>query len=613
MGEKAKVKETVNLFSKVWQLPSFKRILFNIIISTLVLSLLLSIFQTIKNSIDIFLNTFITYAFVYVISILLGILLMYIVIQKKDSPLDARRTAGAAQFGILFWVILGGAGGLIDLIVSTNHFENRMLMLGVSVAYVFFAFLLNGLSDHHPARTFFAAMIPVILWYSLMVIIPNYSLIPSLPVNWAIIGIGSTLVFTLAVWYIFRAVSHPFERDLGLNGPELLRAFGYDYLMENPEPFEKIIKKISTMQDIPLNIILFKTDNVLKAVGVVLHIHPGPFRDIGSSGLPYAIMKHIEEKYKVHSFVLHGTCTHHQNLTDKEDYPRIMEEIDRLIHETKVSDDLVGPLWMDRGKFKVWALYADSDAVLISTSAPEYTDDIALEVGLEAIRKIKSENPALVNIAIADAHNCINDDAVSVMPGDDDASLYLESLITSVDQSINKKKSSFSLGIAHLVPEGISQKDGMGPGGITALVIENQSEKTCFVVVDGNNVEPKFRELVIDEIKEIGLHQGDILTTDTHLVNAISLSSKGYPPVGRHCPDETLKAIRQTILLADKNLEPMSVGFGFGHVQNLPTYGEKGFDTLTQDIVEAAGIAKRVGIASTGTAFLISLILSFFI
>ena len=613
MGEKAKVKETVNLFSKVWQLPSFKRILLNIVISTLVLSLLLSIFQTIRNTIDSFLSTLIAYTFVYVISILLGTLLMYIVIQKKDSPLDARRTAGASQFGILFWVILGALGGLIDLIASTNYFEDRMLMLGVSVAYVFFAFLLNGLSDQHRARTFFAAMIPVILWYSLMVIIPNYSLIPMLPANWAIIGIGSTLAFTLAVWYIFRAVSKPFERDLGLNGPELLRAFGYDYLMENPEPFEKIIRKISTMQDIPLSIILFKNNNALKAVGVVLYIHPGPFRDLGSSGLPHAIMKHIEEKYKVHSFVLHGTCTHHQNLTDKEDYPRIMKEIDRLIQETKVSDNIVGPVWMDCGKFKVWALYADSDAMLISTSAPEYTDDIALEVGLEAIAKIKSENPALENIAIADAHNCINDDAVSVMPGDDDASLYVESLATSVNQSIIEKKSSFSIGIAHIAPEGISEKDGMGPGGVTALVIEKQSEKTCFVVVDGNNVEPGFRELVIDEIKKIGLNQGDILTTDTHLVNAISLSSKGYPPVGRHCPEKTLEAIKQTILLADKNLKPMSVGFGFGQVQDLPTFGEKGFDTLTQDIVEAARIAKRVGIASTGTAFLISLILSFFI
>ncbi len=456
MGEKAKVKETVRLYSKVWQLPTFRRIILNLVVSMLILSFSLSIFQSVKNSFDSFIITFLAYTLVYGLSMLIGTLLMYTIIRKKDSPLDARRTAGAAQFGVVFWVIIGILGGLIDLLSGLVFFENRLLMLGLSVAYVFFAFLLTGLSDHSSFRTFFAAMIPVFFWYSLMAIIPVFSLIPMLPATWIIIGAGSTFVFTLAVYYIFQAVSKPFERDLGLNGPELLRAFGYEYRMENPEPVEKLIRQIATSQDIPIDVIAFKSEQNLAAVGVVLYIHPGPFRDLGSSGLPYEIMMHIKEKYGVQSFVLHGTCTHHQNLTDKLDYPRVMAEIDRLISDIDVDEKLAGPHWVDSGKFKIWAMYSHDDALLISTSAPEYTDDIALEIGREAIQRIRTEIPAIRNISIADAHNCINDEAVSVMPGDSDAELYKSEITESVKASIENIKSTFLMGIANDIPLGIS-------------------------------------------------------------------------------------------------------------------------------------------------------------
>ena len=53
------------------------------------------------------------------------------------------------------------------------------------------------------------------------------------------------------------------------------------------------------------------------------------------------------------------------------------------------------------------------------------------------------------------------------------------------------------------------------------------------------------------------------------------------------------------------------VGLGFGKASNLRTYGEKGFDTLTQDVAEAAGIAKRVGLRVGGGSILLYIILAF--
>ncbi|MGY5853134.1 MAG: DUF2070 family protein [Candidatus Thorarchaeota archaeon] len=613
MGEKAKVKETVRLYSKVWQLPTFQRIILNLVLCAVGLSIILAFMRNIPFSVVGYRGSLLTYLVIYVTSMLIGTILMYAVVRKKDSPLDARRTAGSAQFGVIFWVVLGVIGGLLDLVLVIDFFEIRFLLLGLGVAYVFFAFLLTGLSDHHPVRNFIAAMIPAILWFALIAGFHDFPPIANLPLSSWLSFLITLTVYTAAVHIIFRAVSKPFERDLGLNGPELLRAFGYDYLMDNSEPFEKLITQIAEIQDIPLDVMVFKNDAGLAAVGVVLYVHPGPFRNLGSSGLPSTIMKYVTDKYNVPAFVMHGTCTHHQNLTNKMDFEPVLREIDQLIANTQVHETMSGPHWVEEGKFKVWTIIAGDSALAVSTSAPEFTDDIALEVSRTAVEKTVHEIPILSHLATVDAHNCIDDDAVSVMPGDEDAAAYIQAISSAVGKTVDMPHTEVSMGIGQLFPEFISAKEGMGPGGITALVLESSGKKSVFVTLDGNNVEPGYREKVIDRLTSEGFDAVEILTSDTHVVNAISLSSKGYPPIGCCEPERMLDAISEVAEIAGQSMNPVSVGLGFGEVRGLRTFGEKGFDTLTQDIAEAAGIAKRVGAATASIAFLISLIAIFFL
>ncbi|MFW9846433.1 MAG: DUF2070 family protein, partial [Candidatus Thorarchaeota archaeon] len=135
--------------------------------------------------------------------------------------------------------------------------------------------------------------------------------------------------------------------------------------------------------------------------------------------------------------------------------------------------------------------------------------------------------------------------------------------------------------------------------------------EVVLISVDGNNMEPGFREEAIRILKTQGFNDAEVLTTDTHVVNAISLSSRGYPPVGMNKPQETLEAI---IIAANKARETVSLvkmGLGFGDVKGLCTFGERGFDVLTQDIAEAAGIAKKVGIRAGSLMFLLTLLLTF--
>ncbi len=614
MGEKAKVKETVRLYTKIVQLPTYQRILTIHVILTTCISFLSAAVKTFTAVTTDFYGTWLMYLLLLGIPVLLGTILLYLIGSSEGSPLDARRTAGATMFGFIIWYVLSIIGVAVDAVLATQGYDMKFLMLGASIAYFMFAFIIHSLSDHSIYRHFTAALTPIVIWLLLENYLPIINpALPTLGTYWYVTTILIIVIPSLVVQYIYRAVSVPFERDLGINGPQALRPFGYDLLADNPEPLETILTKIATIQSVPMEILLFKDSERIVACGVIEYIHPGPFRDIGSSGLPSAIMQHIQEKHGVPAFVLHGSCTHHQNLTTKKDFPIVLDEIDRLIKETQTYPTVSGPHWTDGDKFKTWTLFVGSDVLTISTSAPDFTDDIALEVGYDTANMIRKQIPDIRGVSIVDAHNCINDDAVSVMKGDPEASEYVGTVSAAVFTTINENRSKLEMGMYTVHPDNITSKEGIGPGGVSVVILKTAEQEMALVSVDGNNVKPGFREEVISILKNQGFDNAEITTTDTHVVNAVSSSSKGYPPVGSNKPEETLEHIGIAATKARELVRPASAGLGFGKVENIRTFGEKGFDILTQDVAEAAGVAKRVGLRLGGIAFLALTLISFLI
>ncbi len=610
MGEQAKVKETVKLYSKVWQLPTYRGIIIRMVAMALVSSSILAILEFIVNGSGQSLLTFFYYVVVLIVTTFLGSGILYALVRKEGSPLDARRTLGSVQFGIIFWYSLGTLGGIIDFILATN-IEVKFWTLGMGLGYLAFAFLVTGLSDYHPVRNLVAAMMPALVWTIIISTLSSMGvMILTLSDYWVIIFVVVIVIGGIAVHHIFKSVSMPFERDLGINGPALLRAFGYDYLVENPEPLETLLTEISVVQDVPMELIVFRSGETLISVGVILYVHPGPFRDIGSSGLPSEIIRHIKTKYGVQAFILHGSCTHHQNLTNKEDYRIVFDEIDNLIGSAEVHEIASGLHWSDHGKFKVWTFFVGEDVLAITTSAPEFTDDISLEVGRAAAETARESAPGIRYVALSDAHNCIDHDAVSLMSGDPDEESYIEAVKDAIASNFGNPRGKVAIGVHQIVPDYIASKEGMGPGGITVIILEVNSVRNALVSIDGNNVEPGYRERIQETLLSMGFDTAEVTTTDTHVVNAISLSSKGYPPVGQYKPDEILESIKQATSRAEENLTQCEVGLAFGEAKGIRTFGEKGFDVLTQDVAEAAKIAKRTGIIAGGLAFIAYLVLS---
>jgi putative membrane protein len=121
----------------------------------------------------------------------------------------------------------------------------------------------------------------------------------------------------------------------------------------------------------------------------------------------------------------------------------------------------------------------------------------------------------------------------------------------------------------------------MGFGGITVIVVKVGEQKTAYVVIDGNNMVSGLREKILSSLKSMDISEGEVFTTDTHSVNAVILSDRGYHPIGEAMDHEKLIGyIKEATLAAVSDLERAKAAARSITVPNVKVIGEKKLETL---------------------------------
>jgi len=212
-------------------------------------------------------------------------------------------------------------------------------------------------------------------------------------------------------------------------------------------------------------------------------------------------------------------------------------------------------------------------------------EDIPLEVGssinLEASRYFK-------NVAVVDAHNSINE--VRAMTEDEIDSLK-ETARQSVETASGTSMSSFRMGTSKVDLSLYRLSQGIGLGGAAILLVEAEGQLSAYITIDGNNMKAGFREKLLEELQKIGVNEGEVMTTDTHMVNGIVPARLGYYPVGEAVDeDEILARIVNGVSEARRNLEDAEVACMSGKIK-VTALGLGAFGKLTEFLY---GVAKLV-------------------
>jgi putative membrane protein len=228
-------------------------------------------------------------------------------------------------------------------------------------------------------------------------------------------------------------------------------------------------------------------------------------------------------------------------------------------------------------------------AFLSFTLAPKTTEDLPQELG--RIVREEAKRHGLNCAIIINAHNSIDDTM------DAEESLGVLRCVASncLEKTVSQPSAPFQVGASTVFPKEFTLKDGMGPGGITSIVIKVAEQKTAYVVIDGNNMISGMREKILSALASAGFDEAEVFTTDTHAVNAVILGRRGYHPVGEAMNHDLLVSyVREAAREAEASLETCTAGCLSLVVPQVRVIGEARLKSLTTLVDRALQRAKQV-------------------
>ncbi len=216
------------------------------------------------------------------------------------------------------------------------------------------------------------------------------------------------------------------------------------------------------------------------------------------------------------------------------------------------------------------------------TVAPHDAEDIDVDVG-DLLRK--SAERLFKRVALVDAHNSLQ--KVTVM-GKEELNDLAESAKLAMKETKGTRLGTLSLGVGQKLPHDIPLRDGMGLGGIVVFWLKVSEESFVYVVFDSNNMAKGLREEVLAALKEMGAADGEIMTSDTHMVNGIVSARLGYYPLGAATdPRVVVDHVKRIADEAKRNMEPVEASMSSSEVE-VRTLGMSSLSRLISFVLRTA-------------------------
>jgi len=504
-----------------------------------------------------------------------------IVILERDPIYGLKRTTALSLFSWGLWFPFIFAGAVFRL-----PWETRLCLFGFSVVMILRLIVLFSTSSKGYKRLLlasllqpFSCIIPFLAFWA----VNSYSITPIIFFFFfsVAISLASSLIF-------LSALNQVGMQALGVPSMPLFKAFLLNWIVDLNAPFEEFLEKLGENQDVEVSMIKFSSSKP-KAAIIVPSVHPGPFKNIGSSFLPSMLKTALEKKHNCVVCVPHGLLGHEFDLASQSQDQKIIDQVVELakfeVTETratpfiKVSNGLATACCQVFGNF----------AFLSFSLAPKTTEDLPQELGL-FVRQ-EAEKLGLTCCVVVNAHNSIDGTL-----GMQEALASLKTVATMcLKKAVSLRQLPFEVGAATVIPREFGLGEGMGPSGITVVVVKVGGQKTAYIVIDGNNMVSGLRERILSALRSIRIDEGEVFTTDTHSVNAVVLNERGYNPVGEAMDHEKLIGyIKEATLSSLSNLEFVKAGCRSITISNVKVIGKKRLEALCLLIDRTLKTAKKV-------------------
>ena len=410
----------------------------------------------------------------------------------------------------------------------------------------------------------------------------------------------AAIIFVLSIYALIKIIASPFKKNLGIGVLDLLSLF-IAHMNEGSNSLEGLFENMSEAIDTIVTFVSFKNENGIKALFISPSVHPGPLGDLGGSNMPTI----LANKFNHFTMVAHGPSTHDFNPIAVSEIDKVEASVKKGLDNVEYSPTASKFIRYTSEKAKIGVQFFNNGMVILSTFAPEAVDDIEFGVGLTMMTQSISHCNVKDSI-IVDCHNSFTPESGEVLPGN--AEVF--QLIDVIDKIDSKQtQSEIKVGCYEDHMETLDKHEGIGESGIKTMIVEVDNQRTAYVLFDSNNMEIGFRQEIIDAVKDLGIDEIEVMTTDTHTVNTLS---RGYNPIGIAKRDEIIEYVKISIQEAIKDLEKVEVGTGTEKIRNLNTFGPKNSTELISTISSVVAVSKIIAPVLLITALIIAFLWIFY-
>ena len=390
----------------------------------------------------------------------------------------------------------------------------------------------------------------------------------------------ASLILVVAIYSFVVIIESPMKRNLGVGGLELLSLF-LAHVTEGSTALEGLFEDMGEPIDTIIGITAFKGKNGLKAIFLSPSVHPGPVGNIGGGNMP----TQLANKFETFTMVSHGASTHDFNPVSSKEVVKIEKVVKNTLETIKYSNNASKFFRVQSGNAKLGVQYFDNNLVLLATMAPVGFDDMDFGVGLALINLAKAKT-GVDNVVLVECHNAFQGDDGRILPGNKEV-FELMDAVEKLKKSENQN--TLKVGISNDPMDDVSKEEGVGESGVKVMIVEVDNQKTGYILLDSNNMVIGFRERIIKHVKELGLDEAEVMTSDTHYVNALS---GGHNPVGTKSQDLILEKILKCTEKAIKDIEDVSVACEVSKIENIKTLGPTHATELVTTISSIVAVSK---------------------
>ncbi|MGQ9640834.1 MAG: DUF2070 family protein [Candidatus Bathycorpusculaceae bacterium] len=579
------INKAVKHYSSLFLLPSLKRAV--LILALLCVSSGLLFTTALFRSIDGLVNGLLLGFSLFSINLTLDCVTTKILL-RHDPIYDFRRTIALSFFCWIFWLFFIVVGSIFTFSFNAQSWLVKLCLLGFATILIFRLIVVNStLTINRKRRDTVSFLQPYLCIIPFVILWANkgyttfFGILPFLLVS-------PLISFSLVSLFLF-LINRVGKRMLDIPSLTFFQAFLLNWVADLNEPLEKLLEKLSEEQSIDVSIIKFESSRP-KATIIVPMVHPGPFKNIGSSLLPSMLKNAFEKNFNCIACVPLGLLGHELDLASQLQNEKIIRGVMKSARFEAAEVEATPFVKVSDGFATACCQIFGKTALLSFTLAPKTTEDLPQELGSMMHREAKKHGLSCV---VVNSHNSI-DDVVNMQ----EAVGRLENVgAKCLEKTVSLKRSPFRIGAATVIPKEFSLKEGMGPGGITAIVAEVAGTKTVYVVIDGNNMQSGLREKILSTLYSMGFDEGEILTTDTHAVSAVVLGNRGYHPIGEAINHEKLTScIKEVALLAMENLESCKIGSRRISVREVKVIGKAKLEMLVLMLDRTLREAKKISI-----------------